>query len=514
MNKHERENFIITFIFGVATHFFILANHLYNDDALTYVNSLGAGSISGRWVIELLNWKLPVLNYEMRIPMFHIMISILALTLSSLILIRIFDIKNKSISLLISFIMVSSPALVQTFFYAFTSEIYTIAILFIILAVYEDVIKHNYILSIILITLSIGIYQSYICILVLVYVTYYFFNMTEIDIKKWMLYIIKSLFIVIIAFSLYFMWHKIINLLWYDGVIYKMHGTSPNLLPTFDIENIIYDLYLCYIKILDFFTNKNICGHNSTILASAVYSLFIVFTIILFVLDIVKSYLKRTISIKVLILKTIIFILYPIFLNFQIILTNNNLNNKEDRMIYHYIFFIIFPLLYLYKSNFLLIKKFLSKALIILTCVLLYHNVYHAYGSYFNRYTIIESTKALAIEITSQIRNIKGYNKDCSIKIIGDFPLNSKENKYGYYTDGLANNIFSNFDEDNDNLMRPLNKELLLKKLGAIDFETTLDYKANNLSYSDEVLSMPSFPEYGYIKIIDNIVFVKLSNYD
>ena len=238
-------------------------------------------------------------------------------------------------------------------------------------------------------------------------------------------------------------------------------------------------------------------------MASAVYSLFIVFTIILFVLDIVKSYLKRTISIKVSVLKTIIFILYPIFLNFQIVLTNNNVYNKEDRMIYHYIFFIIFPLVYLYKSNFLLIKK-----------LLLYHNVYHAYGSYFNRYTIIESTKALAIEITSQIRNTKGYNKDCSIKIIGDFPLNSKETKYGYYTDGLANDIFSNFEEDNDNLMRPLNKELLLKKLGAIDFETTLDYKANNLSYSDEVLNMPSFPEYGYIKIIDNIVFVKLSNYD
>ena len=126
----------------------------------------------------------------------------------------------------------------------------------------------------------------------------------------------------------------------------------------------------------------------------------------------------------------------------------------------------------------------------------------------------MESTKALAIEITSQIRNTKGYNKDCSIKIIGDFPLNSKEKYYGYYTDGLVNNIFSNFDEDLDNLMRPLNRELLLKKLGAIDFETTLDYKASNLSYSDEVLSMPSFPEYGYIKIIDNIVFVKLSNYD
>lgn len=137
-----------------------------------------------------------------------------------------------------------------------------------------------------------------------------------------------------------------------------------------------------------------------------------------------------------------------------------------------------------------------------LIIVLLGHSLCNFYNTQ-NYYQICfarcEAARAYAIELATTIKNTKDYSVDKKFCIVGSPAKLTKEGFTSLLDDYNLLSVYWAFVDG-------------LKKYGAIDFELDNTNMSEKLINSDEVKNMPTYPNYGSIKVIDNIVVIKLSN--
>ena len=525
LKKSEFNTFMITFIIGFVAHFFIIANPLFNADGIFYNSSFGAGSILGRWLIEILNTIFYKIGYNNVIPMLNIVISILILSFASVYLLRILDIENIYYRQIISSTLVLSPAIIQTFFYGFTAHIYSLSILLTILSIYFLVIENNFVLSVYLNCFALSIYQAYIPLMFCIYFIYFFkeINVMNNDLKKIFIKILVAFISFLLSFALYYMIFDIVNRK-NSGFVFKIHGMSENVIPEFTIQSIIDDIFVCYRVTFDLIFTNNVFAHNTTIFIRNVYMILIIWTLFLYIRYVViliissPMYTKERVNMIIRIFIASIFILLsPIVINFMFIMTNNGIKYIDDRLSLSFIFYIIFPIVILDLSN----RKFkmstfkryniINKITILLSCLILVHNIWLCYGSYYNQYKIINASKAFSLELATNIKMLNGFNNDTKVLFVGSpFEKNSYFD-YSYYVDAKYN-LYSNFDEEYENILCEYPMIQIFKEFTALNFEEPIDLIKNNLIYSEEVRNMPIYPNDGSVKLIDNIVVIKFRN--
>ena len=282
IRKKELIGFLFTFLVGIVAHFFIIANPLFNADGIFYNRSMGGGSILGRWLIEILNSIFRVVGYSAVIPMFNVMISILILSFSTIYLLRIFDIEKMVYRLIISFAMVLSPAIIQTFFYGFTAHIYALSILLTILSIYYLVNKNNLVASVYLNVIALAIYQAYIPFMLCVYLIYFIKQLTKDSIENNAKVLLKAFLSFLISFLLYYMLNDIINRR-NESFIFAIHGMSEYVVPKFTISSLVAAIAKSYQAVFDMFLTHNVFAHNTTLLIRIVYFLILIYTLYLMI---------------------------------------------------------------------------------------------------------------------------------------------------------------------------------------------------------------------------------------
>ncbi|MBR4315339.1 MAG: glucosyltransferase domain-containing protein [Lachnospiraceae bacterium] len=518
--KKEIKGFLYTFLVGIVAHFFIIANPLFNADGIFYNRSMGAGSILGRWLIEILNSVFSFIGYSTVIPMFNVVISILILSFSTIYLLRIFDIEDFVYRLIISCSVVLSPAVIQTFFYGFTSHIYAISILFTILSIYFLVIKNNFVPSVYLNCIALSIYQAYIPFMLCIYLIYIIKRIISNSINDTFKIVIKSFLSFFLSFVLYYMVNDIINRR-NESYIYKIHGMSEYLVPKFTMTSLLSSILKCYESVFDMFLTHNVFAHNTTFLIRIVYFILIVYTIYLiiklvyiFAFKKAMYYSERKEAICKSVIIILLYSLSPIAINFMFIMTNNGIGYIEDRLSLSLIFYIILPIV---LSNiideistakntikFVNYKKIVS----VLTIIILIHNVWLAYGSYYNQYKIINASKSFALELATNIKMLSGYKNDTAVLFIGSPYVKNTHFNYGYYVDA-EHNLYSNFDIEYENILSEYPMMQIFKEFTALNFpEPDTDF-AYNLYYSRAVREMPLYPADGSVQLVENVAVVK-----
>ena len=518
--KKEIKGFLYTFLVGIVAHFFIIANPLFNADGIFYNRSMGAGSILGRWLIEVLNSVFSFVGYSAVIPMFNVVISVLILSFSTIYILRIFDIEDVVYRFIISCSIVLSPSIVQTFFYGFTSHIYALAILFTVLSIYYLVIKNNFVASVYLNCIALAIYQAYIPFMLCIYLIYTVKYLISNSIKYTFTVVIKAFFSFLLSFMLYYMINDIINRR-NENYVYQIHGMSEYIVPKFTFASFLASIVKSYQAVLDMFMTHNVFAHNTTILIRVVYFLLILFTTYL-VIKLIYNYAfkkamyqnERKEAIYKSIIIVVLYILSPLAINFMFIMTNNGIGYIEDRLSLSLVFYIIFPVVLadtidkisITKSRFILTdcKKIVS----LLTIIVLMHNVWLAYGSYYNQYKIINASRSFALELATNIKMLPGYKNDTAVLFIGSPYVKNTHFNYGYYVDA-EHNVYSNFDIEYENILSEYPMMKIFKEFTALDFpEPDRDF-ANNLYYSKAVREMPLYPIDGSVRLVENVAVVK-----
>lgn len=519
--KKEIIGFLYTFLVGVIAHFFIIANPLFNADGIFYDKSMGGGSIFGRWIIEILNTVFSVVGYSTVIPMFNIVIAILILSFSSIFLLRIFDIENMYLRMIISFSLVLSPAMVQTFFYGFTAHIYAVSILLTILSVYYLICKNSFVLSVYLNCFALAIYQAYIPFMLCIYLIYFIKQLSiSSSIKNLFVLFLKSIVSFALSFALYYMMNDIVNRK-NSNFIFAVHGMSEYVVPKFTLNSLFESFISSYRAVFDLFLKHNVFAHNTTMLARIVYFLLVAYTAYLMFKLIVSlalnkslyHYERREVHFKCILL-IVLFLLSPIAINFMFLMTNNGIGYIEDRLSLSLTFYVMFPIVLtdvMDNLNGVRSQKSYNsfqKITIVITGIILIHNSWLAYGSYYNQYKIINASKSFALELATNIKMLKGYKNDTSVLFIGSPYEKNTHFNYGYYVDA-EHNLYSNFDIEYENILCEYPMKQIFKEFTALDFPEPETNFASNLHYSKYVREMPLYPMDGSVRMIENVAVVK-----
>lgn len=167
-NKINKKEYMYPFfaavIVGFLTHMYLFVNKFPNADAMTNFYFDQNMVTSGRWFLTVvcgissyydLNWVIGVL-------------SIFYLAISAVFISEFFEVKTNTVRVCIGALLVTFPAVTATFAYLYTADGYMLAFLLAVLAAYfTKKYKFGFIAGAVCLALSIGSYQAYLAVTVL-----------------------------------------------------------------------------------------------------------------------------------------------------------------------------------------------------------------------------------------------------------------------------------------------------------------------------------------------------------
>ena len=150
---------------GVVTHGFALVNVLHNyDNILQQPKGLGVGILFGRWLLSALgDFNDVVFDLNYNLPLVNGLAFLLFIALSAAVLIDVLKIKRTGCAILVGCLMATFPTVGATMAFRYTAPYYGLALLLAVLAAWEADRKRcwGWLLSALLLTLSMGLYQAY-----------------------------------------------------------------------------------------------------------------------------------------------------------------------------------------------------------------------------------------------------------------------------------------------------------------------------------------------------------------
>lgn len=504
-DKNTIACFLSTIFWGILSYVYLVTNNLNIFDNIAMTPwGYGTGTSSGRWFLEEFGnyWGRLWGNYN--IPMFIVPCSILLLAVTSCILVKMFDIKNKWGCILIGGITVVFPAIASTMLFTFTVGYYSLAIFFVVFGAFLiDRYKiGGYIVGTILFSFSLGIYQAYYPLIASIFVILLIkmcvngeFTFKEIFIKG--IKFLSALLVGYIFYRLflqYFLNLRNISLSSYEGID-EMGKIDISLLPSQ-----IKDIYKTLLKM----PFADYCTINGTRIIR--YS-FLATYIVIFInyLIVIKDRFKKN-NITVMALLVILTILFPIAVNCIVILVPNGRIYTLMQMAFVCIFYLAIVLsdynLQIRPSSYgTKTLSFLMSAVILISIVnyswqsnVNYKIVYYENRNLENYYETMYT----------RIKSIDNYNKDMKIyfvgRVIADDTFKSRwadvEFRYGGNSSDLNTYSYSRF-------------QTIYNYLGYV-YEDIDKENELYIQNKDEIEKMDRYPNDNSIKIIDNKIFVRL----
>ncbi len=494
-DKDKRELFIVTFILGFILNIALITSELFWADSLSFGNVY----ISNAWDLSLGRWFLRYIDFT-RFGLSSILVSstfsLIILSLCVVLVVDLFKIKKLIYKILISLILSLSPFFTETLLSAYFSFDYTLSLLFSILSIYLIYNLKNkklrIILSSILLSLSLGIYQAYLGVsvtLALLVPLIYLIN-KKITKKEFIEKIIESLIFGIIGIILYEVILKLHLLIWNIPLSNYSGASEIGLKSILDIPFHIKDSYISFYNY--FFNDK--------IINNIIYRRNII-NIILFILTIIiliKKCLENKDNSFIIILSII---LLPIALGIiELVVAKRDINSLMSSS---YIFVYIFILSLLEKENSSKIKTIITFLIIfIVYTYFIMSNATYKLLNMKNNGLIFTANKIL-----DEIYELDDYTLDKKVLFIGSSPNFTTSDKLYELASGWGPTSPLIWD-DAYNANRGW-RNLIKYHFGIELKESTMD-DYEEIIKTKEYKTMPTYPSNGYIKQINDIIVVKI----
>lgn len=151
--------FISCCVVGVMTYGYFMTHHFVTYDSMWNLYSKQDAISSGR---QFLTYACAISSYY-DFPYLNGILAIFYLAITAVIIVELFQIKNGICAALVSGLLVAFPSVISTFCYTYTVDGYMLAVLLITLALLiTERKKYGFIGGAILLGISLGIYQAYL----------------------------------------------------------------------------------------------------------------------------------------------------------------------------------------------------------------------------------------------------------------------------------------------------------------------------------------------------------------
>lgn len=158
---------------GFLAHLFVLTNVIHNyDSVLRLPYDYGGGIPLGRWGLQFLGEFAQRWGGNTNLPLFNGILYLVLVAVSTALLVHVFTIRDRKHAILIGMVFAVFPASASTMIHRYCAVYYGLSMLLSVAAVWV-ISKHKFfgpVLSILMITLSLGIYQAYVPVTIAAFV--------------------------------------------------------------------------------------------------------------------------------------------------------------------------------------------------------------------------------------------------------------------------------------------------------------------------------------------------------
>lgn len=494
--------FCTTLIIGIFAHGMVIFNKLsFNDDFMTRSSS---GVTSGRWGGAVIDEILAALwGDSPSTPVFFGLIALVEIALGVVLIIDLFEVQRKVSIILIGGLMVVFPALTTIYAYNFMIHTYAFSIFAVILGTYLTC-KYKGIVVLLAICINcfgISIYQAGIPIMLTVFLGYMLFEWNTSEKVSWQSFICRGLYYVVISFlslAMYLLIEKsLLFMLGTELTEYNGINTMASDGVTAYLGRVLkaYEMFFVPIKVE--------AGSVYPLIVSKLYFIVIISICVGFGVILHKQWKNaavKGVQCGILILMT------PVAIEFIYVMCGIENTYIYSAMMYNLVAPFVVMVILLDKVNAGLhnikacnIIRLVGSLLI--GCVMLtyvkYDNMCYTKGLFLQ-----EQAKSYFTVLHERITDVEGYNDEYPVVYINEFEKSEED--------------FPQIRGFNSIIIPPYAGDSIINLYSWREFmafwcgyspkrvEDISVFESNQI-----VIDMPSYPDAGSIKIIDDTVVVK-----
>lgn len=520
--------FISTFVTGLLVHMYKFTNTLLSNDSLFNQYSSQHMVQSGRWFLSFACG----ISSRFDLPWVIGLISLVWISITAVILVDLFRVENRAVMLLTGGLLVTFPAVTQTFYYEFTADGYMLAMVLAALTVRFSTVgetrRTSLFLSFACIILTCGIYQAYVCFALVLSLCYFMAELLEnrYTQKEYVMWVRRQILIYGLGMAVYYgIWHLLL----------RVGGTGPSLylgmetIGQFSLSTIAHAVVQTITAFISAFMVWNFLEYGLT---------FYIILNILFLLTAAGIIITAIVKSRLLSRKchTLLFFLCAIFLPFAAFIwyfasPGVQYSTRMEQSIC--LFYILAAVL---AARWITPKK--SDLIALLLGLIIFNNAITANMVYFYMHRCYEKSYATAVEIASHIHLLDDGTLE-SVMVVGVTDWFSEEE----YRSGsglrdlnllkaIHKNLFSSSGACAARFLSDIidlelsyyqNPEHELPSVAIDpnwpvpgDWEWNFPLADDNIKkamiYTDEIANMDCWPAAGSIKVIDHIAVIKLSD--
>lgn len=499
----QKTAFISTFLTGFFCHLYIFTNSMYNNDDIRNLYVSQDRTDLGRW---LLTYAAGISSF-FSLPVVNGILSLLFLGFTSILLVRMFDLKNTCGIILLSGLLVTFPSVACIFAYMFTADAYFISCFLAVLAAYLVTRKEHkwyWIAAAVCLCCSVGIYQAYLTFVLLLLLIFFFCALLrprQYSDRDIFLLLIRYVLMLGAGMAAYYLFLTI-ALHAKQTALSSYQGISQS--GSLNFHDILLRVRLIFQDFISFFKPGQILAYNKWMFAAMLVciALLAVFFITLYCKNkIYRSPLRN--GCLILSILAIPFCANTIYLISADV--NYHLVMRHSWCLLFIAVLVLFeyaaPCFGLTKQKLLEWASFAALFLVIWNYILL-TNI-----AYFNMNFRYEKTYALCIKIMDRIEQSEEYDSHRPIAFIGNY---SKTYKMPAATDLLEPMTGMKGPRIFDGSSRcylPFFQNCLGE-----DITVATPEEEEALKATPEFQEMPRFPNDGSIRVINDITVVKLND--
>jgi len=502
--------FISAFIVGLIAHIVFITSMIVNNDSLYTISQ----TTEEARVYSLGRWAAPFFGRISGIIASQSISGILGITIlsvASCFTVATLSVKSRISAFVISCFIILFPSVFSYFLYL-GGDTFSFSILFSSAAAYFTIkYRKGYIAGILLLTISLGIYQAYIGYTAGLFLINLIAGLlgTSMSVKKTLFATLKYLLVIIGSMILYYIILQIF-LSVTETSLATYRGISQ--VGQFSLRDLPQMIYFTLGGVWSFMINDAYGAGTSIFIW--IYRIFVLLNISLVILLLIKNAVYQNKARLLLLITLIILLLFAVHL-IQLI------NYREPtHLLMVFPFVILFISVILFSelllrdtanngNTWLAVSRILNWIAITVSIVLVFNWWILANQAYKLMQYSYESSLSLASNISGDIRRTQGFTSNTPVYIV-------MEGRYVQDVPELSG--FSHINTTGvvkGNLFIDAYFERRLEIFIGIhlneQFRIVTDPDVRkNIKNSPEFLMMPSYPDYGYVQMIDGVIVAKI----
>ncbi len=508
--RHIKLAFASAFVLGLVTHLFMFTNKLPNHDDALYLFNADYGTPSGRWLLP----TVLSLSGDFSLPWLNGVLGLLFLSLTACLVVSAFRIKRPMGVILTSALLVSFPTVAATYTYMFTADGYFFALFLAALGAY---LTARYPLmgipfGILFICLSLGIYQSYYPVAIVMMVGALIFDVLD---KKYTLgkLVLKGVRMVAVLLLAMGSYMAIVRVTTREtGLSDYMGISSMGQLNMSELPAIIAKCYTEYEKY--FLVGKGSFYENGIYFEIVPYLLIVALACSLILLFLVLY--ERKLGVGATLLVLVLVALYPLAADTIHVMISGS-DSIHQLMLYGVVFVLVLPVAlasyacdHIGEASDFLGSVQVALAWFLMLCMMVTSFSYMVADNkaYLKMELTFDQIYAYSNRLIAAVENTEGYYVGMPVALIGQrtdsAELTGTKELETIFIQGAVtpNDMRTNYTYD-----------AFLNRYCGMANPIYLENSALNkkLVKMTEVIEMPRYPLAGSIKIIDGTMVVKIN---